>query len=309
MSAEEEPLATKRYLAMAVVFLPRAKAMQVIRPTWTAMHVADVAGPREYNPRDMDILGVALIDIGIVCVFVGAVCLCKPIGRIGIKSRIRAAMLGLCGLGLMVVGGSLPFHETRVPASRTRLDEFTPIYQFHELHTTIVAAPPERVYAAVKSVEPDEIFAFRTLTAIRRFGRRRGPPNILNPPAHQPILQTALATGFVPLADDPGQEVVIGLIMSPLRMGWKPTREEFLKADGPLLVKATMNFRIDPIDSLRCRLITETRMYGSDRDALHLVAMYWRGIYPGSALIRRMWLRAIRKRAESGSRDVRVAPR
>ena len=247
----------------------------------------------------MDIPGVVLIDLGILCALVGAVCLGKPIRRI-IKSRGRAAILGLCGVLAFAVGGSLPVYETRVPVRRTRLDEFTPVYQFHELHTTVVEAPPERVYAAVKAVEPDEILAFRTLTGIRRFGRR-GAENILNPPAHKPILQTALRTGFVPLSDDPGQEVVVGLVMSPLRMGWKPTRDEFLKADGPLLVKATMNFRIDPIDANRCRLTTETRMYGSDKEALKLVAMYWRVIYPGSAFIRRMWLRGIRKRAESAA--------
>ncbi len=256
---------------------------------------------------DMEILGVVLIDLGILGVFFGAIFLCKPITRIGIKSRTRAVILGLGGIALMVVGGSLPFFETRVPARETRLDEFTPVYQFHELHTTIVAAPPERVYAAVKEVEPDEIFAFRALTRIRRFGRRGGAPNILNPPPHQPILQTALATGFVPLADDPGREVVVGLIMSPLRMGWKPTRDEFLRADGPLLAKATMNFRIHPIGSNRCFLTTETRIYGSDKDAMHLVAAYWRVIYPGSAFIRRMWLRAIRKRAEAGSSAFGVA--
>lgn len=150
----------------------------------------------------------------------------------------------------------------------------------------------------MKTVEPDEILAFRTLTWMRRFGRH-GAPNILNPPAHQPILQAALRTGFVPLADDTGQEIVVGLIMSPLLMGWRPTPAQFKKVDGPLLVKATMNFRIDPIDANRCTLTTETRMYGTDNDALHLVATYWRVIYPGSAFMRRMWLRGIRKRAES----------
>lgn len=239
-----------------------------------------------------------MVDIGLVCLLVAAICLCKPLRLIGINSRKRAAFLGLCGVGAIVVGGNLPVRETRVPSTRTRLDELTPVYQFHELHTTRVEASRERVYAAVKAVEPEEIFAFRTLTWMRRFGRH-GAANILNPPAHQPILQTALRTGFVPLVDEPGQEVVVGLIMSPLRMGLKPTPDEFEKADGPLLVKATMNFRIDPIDANHCTLTTETRMYGSDHDALRLVAMYWRVIYPGSAFIRRMWLRAIRKRAES----------
>ena len=241
-----------------------------------------------------------MVDIGLLCMFVGGICLCRPLKRLGISSRKRAAYLLLCGFGAIVVGGGLPVYETRVPEVRTHLDELTPVYQFHEFHTTVVQATCDRVYTAVKSVEPDEIFAFRTLTGIRRLGRQ-GAPNILNPPLHQPLLATALRTGFVPLVDEPGQEVVVGLIMSPLRMGWKPTPDQFKSADGPLLVKATMNFRIDPIDANHCTLTTETRMYGSDRDALKLVAMYWRVIYPGSAFIRRMWLRGIRKRAESGA--------
>jgi hypothetical protein len=246
----------------------------------------------------MDMLGVTIIDLGLLCMFVGAVCVFRPLRLIGIRSRTRAAILGLCGVLAVFVGGVLPVHDARVPVIATRLDELTPVYQFHELHTTVVEASPERVYAAVKEVEPDEIFLFRTLTAVRRLGRH-GAASILNPPAHQPILQTAIRTGFVPLADEPGREVVVGLIMSPLRMGWKPTPDEFNKANGPLLVKATMNFRIEGIDANHCTLTTETRMYGTDNDALRLVAMYWRVIYPGSALIRRMWLRAIRKRAES----------
>ena len=247
----------------------------------------------------MDMLGVALVDVGLVCLFLGGICLCKPINSIRIRSRSTATILGLCGILAIVVGGNLPVYETRVTKNTTLLDKFTPVYQFHELHTTEVEASCDRVYAAVQTTEPDEILGFRTLTRIWHFGRRAGAPNILNPPAHQPILQTALRTGFVPLADDPGKEVVIGLVMSPLLMGWKPTSNQFQKLEGPLLVKATMNFRMDPIDGHHCRLSTETRMYGSDRDALHLFAMYWRVIYPGSAFIRRMWLRGIRLRAES----------
>lgn len=245
----------------------------------------------------MDMLGVALVDVGLVCVLVAAICLCKPLKLIGIKSRSSALILGLCGVLAIVIGGNLPVYETRVQSVRTRLDALTPVYQFHERHTTRVDASCQRVYAAVKAVEPDEILGFRSLTSIRRFGRR-GARNILNPPPHQPILQTALRTGFVPLADEAGQEVVVGLVMSPLLMGWKPTPNQFEKLDTPLLVKATMNFRMDPIDADHCTLTTETRMFGTDKDALRLVAMYWRVIYPGSAFIRRMWLRGIRKRAE-----------
>jgi hypothetical protein len=246
----------------------------------------------------MDMLGVVAIDTGLTCVLLGFISVYKPLRFIGIKSRKRAAIMLLCGIGAMVIGDNLPVTSTRVPAMRTRLDEFAPIYQFHERHTTVVEASRERVYAAVKTVEPDEILGFRTLTWMRRLGRQ-GAENILNPPAHQPILETAVRTGFIPLADDREREVVFGLVMTPLLPVSKPTPETYKKLDRPLTMTATMNFRIEPIDAYHCRLTTETRMYSRDIDAQRLFAMYWRLIYPGSAMIRRMWLRAIRKRAES----------
>jgi hypothetical protein len=96
----------------------------------------------------------------------------------------------------------------------TRLDEFAPVWQFHEVHTLGISAPPERVFAAIRQVRADEIALFRTLTWIRR-GGRPAPPGILNAGSTQPR------------------------------------------------------------------------------------AAYWRVIYPGSALIRRMWLRAIARRSAS----------
>ncbi len=248
----------------------------------------------------MDILGVLAIDAGLICVALGFISVCKPLNLIGIKTRRRGWFLILVGVGAIAVGVNLPVRETHVRVVRTRLDEFAPVYQFHEWHTTTVAASPERVYSAMKTVEPDEILAYRTLTWIRRFGQP-GRANILNPPAHQPLLQTALQTGFLQLADDPGQELVFGFAVSPIFVS-KPTSENFKRLGGPFSAKVTMNFRIDPIDANHCTLTTETRIYGSDSDALHLIAPYWRVIYPGSAFMRRMWLRAIRRRAENPDR-------
>jgi hypothetical protein len=44
---------------------------------------------------------------------------------------------------------------------------------------------------------------------------------------------------------------------------------------------------------------SETRVHTTDAAAERRFAAYWRLIYPGSAFIRRMWLEAIRQRAES----------
>jgi hypothetical protein len=53
------------------------------------------------------------------------------------------------------------------------------------------------------------------------------------------------------------------------------------------------------VDATHCWLTTETRVYAAGAKAVRGFAAYWRMIYPGSSLIRRMWLRAIKLRAEA----------
>ena len=59
-----------------------------------------------------------------------------------------------------------------------------------------------------------------------------------------------------------------------------------------------MNFRLRSIGSTRTRLTTETRVFTTDAMIRRRFAAYWRVIYPGSSIIRMMWLRAIKRRAE-----------
>lgn len=154
-----------------------------------------------------------------------------------------------------------------------RLDEIAPRWQFRERHTLRIDAPPERIYAALRAVTAREIRFFLSFTAIRRLGRR-GKPGILNPPPDEPILDVATRTGFELLADDPPREIVIGL-----RIG----RDVF----------AAMNFHIDG-----GVLSTETRVHAATRRAALAFGAYWLLIRAGSGILRRTWLRAIRRRGE-----------
>jgi hypothetical protein len=61
-----------------------------------------------------------------------------------------------------------------------------------------------------------------------------------------------------------------------------------------------MNFHLEEKDG-SVQLVTQTRIQATDSVAERRFAAYWRLIYPGSALIRRMWLRAIRDRAEAAA--------
>jgi hypothetical protein len=66
------------------------------------------------------------------------------------------------------------------------------------------------------------------------------------------------------------------------------------------VVLATMNFLVAPAKDGGSTVTTETRVHASDPAALRKFGVYWRLIHPGSDIIRRMWLRAIARRAERG---------
>ena len=136
------------------------------------------------------------------------------------------------------------------------------------------------MFAAIRSVTARDIVLFRTLTAVRRLGRS-GTESILNPRADDPLLDVALRTGFFTLADDPPTEIVIAMYVIP-----------------PKRALAAMNFLVLQ-DGAGVVLTTETRIVTSDRQAWLRFALYWFFIRLGSGFIRHMWLRAIRKRAES----------
>ena len=186
----------------------------------------------------------------------------------------------------------------RLAAPVARLDEFAPTWQFAERHWIAVRATPEGAYRAIRTVTAGEIRFFRALTWLRRLGRT-GPANILNPPVHLPILDVALRSGFLLLADEPNREVVVGMVVIAPHAARRPANAaEFRTLDAPGHAKATLSFSIEPGEPAGCVVATETRVYTTDRATRRRFGMYWRVIYPGSALIRRMWLRAIKRRAE-----------
>ena len=110
------------------------------------------------------------------------------------------------------------------------------------------------------------------------------------------MLEEALRE-FEVLAEEPNRELVIGAIGQP----WKPRGGETPRADfrafaEPGYAKMVLNFRYDA-----GVLETETRVRLTDAASRRKFRLYWIVIRPFSGLIRRVWLRAIRRRAYSPS--------
>ena len=248
-------------------------------------------------------LGTVVVYFGLGAAFLGVVSLLRPLSFLAIRSRRLALLIVAAGILVVLIGALLPAADQRVADPRTHLDEFVPVYQFNEFHSTRVKASREEAYRAIKAVTADEITLFHTLVWIRRLGRP-GPESILNPPQGQPLLDVATRTSFIVLAEEPDREIVVGTLVGAPE-GWRPngkgTPEKFKALRAPGFALAAMNFRLEDAESEPGVTIvtTETRVFATDASARRRFAAYWRVIYPGSALIRLMWLRAIAKRAES----------
>ncbi len=161
----------------------------------------------------------------------------------------------------------------------THLDDAIPSWEFRERHATHVAAEPARVFDAIRGVEARDIFLYGTLTALRR-GFRGGRESILNVPKDARVIDVATRTGFRCVADDPPRELVIASNLTPE-------------------IRAAMNFLVEPDGRGGSHLSTETRVVTTAPRARRLFALYWFVIRAGSGFIRRMWLRAVKRRAEA----------
>ena len=237
-----------------------------------------------------------LVYSGLLLILVGLGALIHPIRWLRLNTRRRGAGTIAAGVILVLLAWSLPVREMRA-AGATRLDEILPRYHFSEHHERRIAAAPSDVWRALHEVTAADIRFFRTLTTIRRLGRP-GPQDILNAPEHLPILDVALSTTFVRLAEDTDREIVVGTtVIAPPGAVVPRTPDEFRTLSALGFAIAAMNFRIEARPGGTSLLTTDTRVFATDPSTRRRFARYWSLIYPGSALIRRQWLAAIERRA------------
>jgi len=248
-------------------------------------------------------MDVFLVYAGLLILLAGIILIVKPLPVLGVRARKLASLVLCAGLLLALCGALLPAPLIRKESMGTHLDYFVPVYQFYESHSVLVRASPERVFQAVKAVTPDEILLFRTLTWLRspRFSEG-GRRTVLDAPPGKPILETATSSDFLLLAEEPGREVVLGTVLgdTPFVSGGNPTPEDFMLLVRPGYSKIAINFHVQETGGDLCRVTTETRIFCTDFSARTRFGVYWRLIYPGSDIIRRMWLRAVKRRAEAG---------
>ncbi|MBI3981646.1 MAG: hypothetical protein HY337_01960 [Gemmatimonadetes bacterium] len=245
----------------------------------------------------------ALAYLGLADFLVGGLALIRP-RLLRLHRRRHAAPFFATAMVLASAGAWWPVGLHRATQG-TLIAEYLPESQFGEIHATVVRATPEQVLRAVHAVTPGEIRFLRVLTWIRspRFAATTSDESILAPDWHAPMLDFALRTTFVLLGEIPGQEVALGTVVccGPTNVR---TAQDFRALDRPGHALAAIDFRAMPLGDGTTRLTTETRVRAVGSAARWRFGLYWSFIYPGSSLIRRGWLEAIRKRAEEVARTV-----
>ncbi len=190
----------------------------------------------------------------------------------------------------------------------SRLDEILPDFEFNEIHRLKIHAAGGAAYAAVKQTRLSDLSPLASwMLALRSLPDRLLRPGRATFAADLPLLEAMTRAAFVKLDEVPGTEIVIGTIGQPWKIvGGADVRirdcGEFLRFIEPDYARIVTNLRVEAIEPsgwLMCS--TETRVHIPDPAARRRFRLYWAIISMGSAWIRLMWLRAIKRRAEAAS--------
>jgi hypothetical protein len=183
------------------------------------------------------------------------------------------------------------------------IDRFLPEYDEFERHEAAVDAPADRTYQAVKDID----LARSPIVLALLFAR--GLPHLFTgavKPKRRLALDDILESGFVVLAEEPGRELVLGIVGKFWQLSSGVHRIEasqFTDFDEPGYSKAVWNFLVTDRPGGGSTVVTETRVASTDADARRNFAWYWRLIGPFSALIRRIVLGQIKRAAEQPARS------
>lgn len=187
------------------------------------------------------------------------------------------------------------------------VDDWMPEPDVASRHSTTVHAGRETVYAHLLGLDFGRIPLVAALMAVRAIPALLSEPRVTwrrmraEAGAARLPLRALLGADFTLLQEAPPEELVLGLT----GRFWTPTgglvptaRESFRDAPPAGIARATWSFRLDALTPGVTLLHTETRVRCADPATLRNFRRYWRVIAPGSGLIRRAILRAVRRRAE-----------
>lgn len=161
------------------------------------------------------------------------------------------------------------------------LANYLPHWEFAETHQRLIEGTPEELYARLQRLDLRKSWYLRALFLLR--GLRR----------------TTFANSqkkFSLLKDEPGVEIILGLIAKPWLI--KPkivfhTREEFLTFNESGFAKMVWGFVFEAKEGNKTLVSTTTRIHCIDKAATRKFRTYWFFVRPFSNFVRKEMLRLL----------------
>lgn len=220
--------------------------------------------------------------------------------------RVAAGAAAVAAVGYAALAGSAWSRFGRAAGPRSPeeedplLDTFIPGYDVVERHHIMVEAPAALTFECARSLDMTDAPLPRALFKAREL--LLGAENVPMPPGG--LLPVMLHVGWGVLAEQPGQEIVLGAVTRP----WEPNpafrripASEFAAFNEPGYVKIAFTLRADRVAGDRSIFRTETRAVATDAEARRLFRRYWALVSPGVALIRLAMLKPIKAAAEGSA--------
>jgi hypothetical protein len=155
-----------------------------------------------------------------------------------------------------------------------------PRWDVRKRHALALDVPAERVWAALHATTLAE------MPVVRFLFRLRGLPSARD----RALLELE---GFETIAEEPGRELVVGAVGRPWIVWERLQRDADVRTFSvPGYARMALNVTYDGRT-----LATETRVQLTGAGARRWFKLYWLVVSPFSGLIRRVWLRAIARRA------------
>ena len=168
------------------------------------------------------------------------------------------------------------------------LDRFLPVYEVRTRYQDFLPAPAEQAYALARDLDWSRSPLVSLLFKLRGLGQTRLKPS----------LENMQKLGFLVLGEEPGRELVVGVVgrfWLPSGGVQRVSPADFVGFDRPGYAKAAVNFLADPLPGGGCLLSTETRVQCLGPQARRYFRLYWALIGPFSGLIRKEALRLVRR--------------
>jgi hypothetical protein len=243
--------------------------------------------------------------IGVILTIIGVISLIKPLAFLFILDRIIAALIMLGGVLIAISSLLFPIRTRHSPTNNQKIDSLLPVYAFNEFHEVRINASPEKIKQVLQVTGIKNIPVARLLMGIRGIADEdidlsdRASNNLVG----SNTVSTPDFNFFVVAPDEWITVMILKSVIIPNNANQPAppeisTLEQFTAFNQLGYVKVAVNFRFITTDNNETILTTETRNNGITRKDNRAFGYYWRIIYPGSAIIRRVWLDTIRNKAQ-----------